>query len=59
MPLDDLAVQVPCSACDAPAEFQTPHGPFCREHMIEEIEADDDLWMPIKLELLSHPPRVG
>ena len=48
-----------CTACGLRAEFETPHGLFCPEHALEEMEADDDLWMPLFLEPIAHPPRAG
>lgn len=48
-----------CAACGTRAEYETPHGRFCPEHALEEMEADDDLWMPAFLEQIAHPPRVG
>ena len=44
-----------CSACHELAEYDTPRGPFCEDHMIEEIVADDVLWLPKRL----FPARSG
>jgi hypothetical protein len=57
-----------CAACIAPAEFETPYGPFCLTHTREILDADEELWLPqpvrsVWVEVVhrqpSRPPRVG
>jgi hypothetical protein len=39
-----------CERCGQRAIFTTPHGIFCLDHTLDEMNADPILWMPRRID---------